>query len=353
MPRLFLTDAAIKRLPVPAEGQVDYWDTQVRGFGLRISCGGARVFVLNRNKCRQKLGDYGPHTMTLANARQQALTLRYVASNPRLISFEKARDEFFVNHIDKLKPTTAHEQKNLMRRFPFSKALAAVTLEDVNRVLKPMPRGSARSCFNVLRTFFNWCVANDYLEKTPLKKSPYRAAHRERLLTDGEVRSIWQETYKHNSFGAIVRLLLLTGQRLSQITSLQPSWISTPQAIAFPAYIMKGNTQHTIPITPMVEKHLIFFDCPYSNLSDGMRKLRTALPDIPHWTLHDFRRYFSSTCAQLQIPLDITEAILDHRSGSRSQVQRIYDRYDRLPHMRTALERFQEHLFAHVLGEQT
>jgi hypothetical protein len=38
--------------------------------------------------------------------------------------------------------------------------------------------------------------------------------------------------------------------------------------------------------------------------------------------------------ATLRVPIDITESILYHRSGSRSQMQRIYDRFDNIPQMR-------------------
>ena len=41
---------------------------------------------------------------------------------------------------------------------------------------------------------------------------------------------------------------------------------------------------------------------------------------------------------RLGVPIDVTETILNHVSGSRSQIQRIYDRHDRLPEMRDALQ---------------
>ena len=81
-----------------------------------------------------------------------------------------------------------------------------------------------------------------------------------------------------------------------------------------------------------------------------MKKFRAALPDIPDWTLHDFRRFFSSTMSKLKVPIDITETILAHRSGSRSPIQRIYDRDTRLPQMREAFQKYEHHLFATVLG---
>ena len=61
--------------------------------------------------------------------------------------------------------------------------------------------------------------------------------------------------------------------------------------------------------------------------------------------LHDYRRYFSSTMSSQRIcPIDITEAILAHTAGSRSAIQRVYDRDARLPQMRDALLKFEAHL---------
>jgi hypothetical protein len=47
---------------------------------------------------------------------------------------------------------------------------------------------------------------------------------------------------------------------------------------------------------------------------------------------------------KLRVPIDVTEAILNHVSGSRSPIQRVYDRYDRLAGMREALELYGKHL---------
>jgi hypothetical protein len=48
--------------------------------------------------------------------------------------------------------------------------------------------------------------------------------------------------------------------------------------------------------------------------------------------------------AKLRVSIDVTEAILNHVSGSRSPLQRVYDRYDRLREKRDALELYERHL---------
>ncbi len=84
---------------------------------------------------------------------------------------------------------------------------------------------------------------------------------------------------------------------------------------------------------------------PYSTWSDGKEAL-DALCGVENFVIHDFRRYLSTTMAKLRVPIDITEAILNHVSGSRSPIQRVYDVHDRLPEMREALKRYEKHLAA-------
>ena len=137
---------------------------------------------------------------------------------------------------------------------------------------------------------------------------------------------------------------------------------------------MKGNIEHTIPLTTSTKMELSRLSdgkvnyFPKLNISHSMKVFREALnaratrvsggscdektssrinrdvTSIPHFTLHDFRRYLSSTMSKLKIPIDITEAILAHRTGSRSQIQRTYDRDTRLPQMHEAFEKYHAHL---------
>jgi integrase len=341
VPRITLTDIVLRNLK-PGPKQTQFWDLSLPSFGCRVSPRGTKTFNVMTGKERRliKIGNYPQ--LSLAEARRQAHEL-LGGPTKQQIQYAAARDLFFAKHLDTLKPTTAHEQKNLMRRFPFSKPLAAITLDDINRVLGTMPRGSARSCYNVFRTFLNWCVANDHLERTPLKpRSPYKAHSRDRLLSDHEIKLIWAESYNHDVFGAICRCLIASGQRLNQFASFDPSWLKG-DLLMFPPAVMKSNAEHVVPATPLLIANLPQLQKPFTNLSTAMNKLREALP-IPHHTCHDYRRYFSSTCAALRIAIDCTEAILDHRSGSRSQVQRIYDRFDRIEPMREAYAKYHRHL---------
>src|SRR5215469_17942536 len=45
MPKLNLTQAAVEKLPTPAATAVTYWDTNLAGFGVRVSPKGRKTFI--------------------------------------------------------------------------------------------------------------------------------------------------------------------------------------------------------------------------------------------------------------------------------------------------------------------
>jgi integrase len=72
---------------------------------------------------------------------------------------------------------------------------------------------------------------------------------------------------------------------------------------------------------------------------------------VTDWTLHDLRRTFATIHASIGTPPHITDRLLNHLSGSRtlSPIAKIYNRYSYLKEMRTALEKYEHHLFKSVL----
>ncbi|MGC1344879.1 MAG: Arm DNA-binding domain-containing protein [Methyloceanibacter sp.] len=72
MPKITLTDAAVKRLKAPAIGQIDYFDSGYPGLALRVSCGGRKSWnYIYRfaGKPRRMTFDTFP-AMTLAGAHE-------------------------------------------------------------------------------------------------------------------------------------------------------------------------------------------------------------------------------------------------------------------------------------------
>jgi hypothetical protein len=68
--------------------------------------------------------------------------------------------------------------------------------------------------------------------------------------------------------------------------------------------------------------------------------------------VHDFRRTIATGLQKLGTPLQVTEAILGHTSGSRGGIVGIYQRHDYANEKRTALEAWGAHVMALVEGQK-
>src|SRR5690606_36775362 len=78
---------------------------------------------------------------------------------------------------------------------------------------------------------------------------------------------------------------------------------------------------------------------PISGFGKGTQHLRDAMQqaaekergepvEIPHWTFHDLRRTCATGMARLGIPVRVTEAVLNHVSGTGGGIVAVYQRHD-------------------------
>ena len=56
MPKTAISDPTLRALPVPQKGQADYWDAELPSFGVRVSQGGSKTFVLKPHNVRRAIG---------------------------------------------------------------------------------------------------------------------------------------------------------------------------------------------------------------------------------------------------------------------------------------------------------
>jgi integrase len=128
---------------------------------------------------------------------------------------------------------------------------------------------------------------------------------RDRVLSDAELGLIWR-ALGEDHYSIIVKLLMLTGQRLSEITALRWSEIDFDRgAISLPAGRTKNHRAHDIPITPTMAAllraqprrgELVFGRGAngYAGAGHSKERLDRALTIQP-WTHHDLRR--TAVCA--------------------------------------------------------
>ncbi len=257
-----LTDISVRALKAPERGQRIYRDDTLRGFGIRVSQGGAKTYVLMHGKRRTltTLGRVGD--MKLAAARAKAKTILAKQhldpqDGPEPLPFPKAVELFLkLHHEARNKASTVYEVRRILARHlsePFQgKNVADITRGDLNRILdgladKPQ---EALHLFTAARTLFRFCKRRGYILQSPLdgQEPPAKAGSRDRVLTDPELAQTVAAARSRDVYGQIVQLLILTLQREGQIAHLRGEWIDRKERlIHFPAEVMKGNRPHTIP----------------------------------------------------------------------------------------------------------
>ena len=337
-----LTELTVQNLPFANEGQqYDCWDATLPRFGLRIGKR-TKTFILNAGKRRVTLGRYG--VVTLKQARDEArrrIGMKYL---PRTSPHAPGAAQWYLDAIkSEKKPSTINAYSIYLQRIP---GLPLHELDPPNLYAAlPKGKGAANLCFSTFKAFLSWCVERGHIESNPLlqRKAPNKLRSRDRLLTDTEIAAIWAESYGHGNFGRLFRISILAGQRTGQWKQYQ----ILDGNIVFPPSSMKGTVEHIIPFTQALKSELGAFT-PLAQYKPELTKLREALPQIKDFRPHDTRRFLSSTMSKLKVPIDITETILAHKTGSRSQIQRVYDRDARIPQMRDALEKYHTHL--HTIG---
>ena len=253
-----------------------------------------------------------------------------------------------------------------------------IARRDVVEVLDGlMDRGVGRMTnmvFSVLRKLFRWCVERDVIAVSPCTgmRPPCPEASRDRVLNDGELKRFWAATDALGyPFGPMFKLLLVTGQRLGEVAGIIWTEIHLDERIwSLPRQRAKNDRAHEVPLSDLAieiveslpksdrETALVFTTTgktPVSGFSRAKRHLDAAMrvqPDqqaIPPWTLHDLRRTVATGMQRLGITPQVTEAVLNHKSGTIRGVAAVYARHDYAQEKRDALDAWAQRLVSVAL----
>jgi integrase len=183
---------------------------------------------------------------------------------------------------------------------------------------------------------------------------------RDRILSDDELRRIWATTDGINDasalianrarkpnratsdaigypFGPLVRLLVLSGQRLNDIAQLSWSEIDLDkQIITIPASRMKMKAAHIVPLAPdalaLLKGLPRFSGGSFVFSTTGGRlpvaigsKLKTALDalsGVEGWVYHDLRRTMRSHLSALPVQDIVRELVIAHQQKG---LHKVYD----------------------------
>jgi len=370
VPKINLTDITVRKLRPPPAGQITYWDSTLTGFGLRVSQGGAKTFTVVHGARRERLTIGRYPIISLAEARTAArriLAERTLgAHRSPSINFDEALKQFFSTHCDQNnRVSTATETKRLLSKHflpGFRKeAVGDITPHDISKRIDRLlaTPSEANHAFTAIRSFFRWATRRHYVRHNPCEgmQIPTRAVARDRVLTDQELAQIYKTaTQLGYPFGTIVQLLILTGQRRGEIGSMRWGYIEE-RTVSLPSSLTKNNREHVFPLgetAASILERVPRFNSPYlfpargrDTPFNGWSKCKAAFDrtcSVGSWTLHDLRRTFATNLAALGIPVQVTEKLLNHASGTTAGIVAVYQRHTYMDEMRAAIELWEHRL---------
>ena len=213
---------------------------------------------------------------------------------------------------------------------------------------------------------FGWAIRRGSLSISPFERVPIApTVRRDRVLSDDEIRHVWKATEGPGAFNAIVRALLLTGQRREEVSGLTWSELDPGFSVwTLPAARSKNGKPHVVPLSEEMrtllraQPRLSGTDLVFPGergVFSGWSKSKARLDrrsGVSGWTLHDLRRTMATGLQKLGVRLEVTEAVLNHVSGSRAGIVGVYQRHEWADEKRAALTAWGEHVAAIVEGRE-
>jgi integrase len=222
-----------------------------------------------------------------------------------------------------------------------------------------------------LSSFFGCLKKNRRTERNPCADidRPDASPPRDRVLTETEIVRFWHACDKVGEpIGQVLKLLLLTGCRRTELAGMRRHELGDDGTFVIPSSRTKNKRPHVVPLPPLARTIIasvkpvaspvgyVFTTSgksPVGGWSTIKNKLDAAMGNPPAWRLHDLRRTFVTGLADLGIRPDVIEMAVNHASGLRGGIAGVYNKSELLPERRAALERWATHVEGLVAGKRT
>ena len=392
-----LSEETVKRLPVPVRGnRVTYFAGATiqgaktpRGFGVRVTAAGARAFVLNYRlrgrEYRYTIGAWPDWSALKAVRSARDLRQRVDRGEnplddrtppPATATVASILDDFVARYVRTLRARSASEYVSAFDRL-VKPRIGKLGIYEVRRshVIKMLDEIEDKNgpvmadrTLAYVRKAFNWWATRDDQFNVPVVRGMARIKPKERartrVLSDDEIRLVWPALGEAGTFGALVRMLLLTGQRRDEVARMSRREIGEDGIWTIPAERYKTKQPNHVPLStaaldvvtaqPIIEGCDYVFPSraktPYSAFGKSKAKLDKAViaaiktrakkgakvEPIPNWTLHDLRRTAKTLMVRVGVRPDISERVLGHVIAG---VEGTYDRHSYADEKRDALEK--------------
>lgn len=376
--KILLTDTAIISFAAAKKWRYEVSDIEMTGLRLRVGTSGSKTFILRKRidgKVRNiSLGKFNPDIMNISDARRKAKVRIEIELSPidhNELIFCNLFSKF---EKQKVKQRSFPEIKRIFEKYLLpefgQRQMATIRRSEISRFVDklafegPLPRPAmARAVAAQLSSFFSWAMSRiDEIETNPCRYIARSAqpTPRERVLSLEEIAALWKVLNDEVApWGPAVKIMILTGQRRGEVFQASKAQFNeTERTWIIPSSGAKNGRGNIVPLSDAcfrlvsecfdsVKTDLLFPSStnPHSGVSGfskAMTRIRLRLRErgLPKtdFTLHDIRRTVATGLQSLGVKIEVTEAILNHRSGTVSGIVRTYQRHEFLVEKRAALE---------------
>ena len=239
----------------------------------------------------------------------------------------------------------------------------AASLLRITKTNGPIP---ADRCRTALSSLFGWAMGEGLADSNPVigTNKPQQPEARARVLSDEELRAVWNGCEGNSPYNAVVKSLILSGCRREEVGGVRWSELDLHNGTwSLPKERCKNNRAHTLPLTSLALS--IIASVPRRDGIDHLfgrrgftgwsarkaeldEKLVGRIKD--EWHLHDLRRTVATRMADLGVEPHHIEAVLNHYSGHRSGVAGVYNRSPYANQIKQALALWSDYVQALVEG---
>jgi integrase len=360
-----LTDASIKRIKPPATGNRITYDGDVPGFGVRVTAGGDRSFILNyRTRAgrerRYTIGDF-PDTWSTVAAREKAKQLKRliddggdplqeIADKRAAPTITDLIERFEREHLPRRRPGTAADYKRILDKhirphFGTHTKVADVKLDDIEalhqKITKQGHLRRANTVVAVLSKMFSLSIRWGMRDSNPcrgIEKHP--EVKRRRYLNADELARLLAalDAYPDQSTANIFRLLLLTGARRGEVLCARwADFVDLDRTESPAKWVKLGSTtkqktDHEVPLSTAARQLLLKireaqtskravlgeFVFPGNGSAKHVVSVKKAWASIckaaklTNLHIHDLRHSFASQLVSKGASLPLIGALLGH-----------------------------------------
>lgn len=369
MRRKTLSDIGVEALK-PRAKRYAFPDPELRGHYIRVMPSGVKSYVtVSRDPVAGKqiwhtIGSVDAMEVEEARSRARSTLQRirdglpaHEPVKPRVDAFKDVADAWIKRHVKGRKLRSQAEIERCLNVYVRPKwdkrDYVTIRRGDITSLLDAIEdeNGSrqADAVLAVIRGIANWYASRHDDYTSPFTRGMRRQApvKRDRVLSDDEVRTIWRHAEKAGTFGAIIRMALLTAQRRDKIAKMRwedlegDVWVvpvGDREKGAGGTLKLPAAATLILNAQPRIERNPFVFagrgDKAFSGFSKCKAAFDKGLPaiaasdgkeaPIPGWTIHDLRRTARSLMSRAGVRPDIAERVLGHLIEG---VEGIYDRH--------------------------